>query len=234
MIKLLYVFVIAVLIVVVSRTAQVLSLRNRFVQKYIPLLKLGELTLWSILVFYSMQIIFATTPYYSYLLFASVTIYIGLLFWFYIKDIVAGYLFRIRHNPVKGQTLHYHAMHGTVKDIGISQLLIETTAGQLTRIPYSSLVTQTISLLPPHPVSGGETVLRFEISSVSDMGQIERAAREMLALSSWCIASKPITIEPDVESQNVIKISFSLINQVYLPLAQDRLTRLMDKFNRQA
>lgn len=234
MINLFYVFAIAALILIISRAAQMLSLRNRFVQKYIPVLKALELILWTLLIFYSLQVLFATTPYYPYILFTSVVLYISLLFWFYLKDILAGYLFRIRHNPAKGQTLHYDTVQGTVKEIGLSQLIIETTGGHLKRIPYSSIVTQTLSLLAPHPVSGGETVLRFQINSVHDFGQIERATREMLALSSWCIASKPITIEPDADSQDVVKISFSLINKVYLPLAQERLTKLISGFQRDA
>src|SRR5690606_24198984 len=144
-----------------------------------------------------------------------------MLTWFYLKDIVAGYIFRLRHNPVKGQILTCANIHGIVRTLGISQLTVETDEGRWLRIPYSSLVARSLSLQFPRQVIPGETTLELSISNWDNPGKIESIVKTVLAQSPWWIASKPINIQ-FIPEENKVNISFFLLDPVYVQLVKER------------
>ncbi len=225
-----YLIAAAVFAVIFFRFAKLASLRSRMTQRYLPFLSGLELALWTFIIFGSADLFLSDKLYYPYLIILMISIFMLLVVWFYIKDIIAGFLFRVRHNPIKGHLLDYEKLHGTIRVVGSSQLTIETADGQWRKVPYSALVTQTLSIQSQHTLSPGETVITIKLQGKVDPGYFERFVRETLALSSWCVASKPITVQPDLEEEGSLRISFFMLDPAYLSLAKDRLAKLARKF----
>ena len=204
------------------RIVRLLGVRNKIVQKVTPVLAVLELILWTIIIFWSANIFLSSRSYYPILVITLAIIFTLMLTWFYLKDIVAGYIFRVRHNPIKGQTFSCDAIHGSVRILGLSQLTIETEGGQWVRIPYSSVVTRSLSLQSPRQVVAGETTLALSLNEWRNPSAMERTIKKVLAQAPWCIASKPINIQ-FIPEENKVKISFFLLDQVYAQLVKGRL-----------
>jgi hypothetical protein len=213
------------------RIARLLGVRNKIVQKVMPVLAILELLLWTIIIFWSANIFLSSRSYYPILVITLAVLFTLTLTWFYLKDIVAGYIFRVRHNPVKGQILTCEAVHGSVRMLGLSQLTVETDNGQWLRIPYSSVVTRSLSLQSPRHTILGETTLELSVHRWDNPVKMERMLKKVLAQSPWCIASKPINVEFFPE-ENKVKISFSLLDHVYVQLVKDRLASSLEKIDK--
>ena len=231
MINLFYLAAGIILTFTVFRITSMLSLYNGFFQKISPVLHFGEFVAWVFIFWESVQIFFSAKLYYPYLAGLFAIIVTLLLVWFYIKDIIAGFIFRIRHNPLKGQILRCETIHGTIRSIGLSQILIETTEGQRNRVPYSIIVNRMLSLQPRRTVAPGEISLEFNVRDIEDFSHFEELVRETLAQSFWCIASKPIAIQANAAGEDKIKISFFLLDPSYLSSARDRIINLINTFS---
>jgi hypothetical protein len=222
MINTLYLIVTVALMLAFFRIARLLGVRNRIVQKVSPVLTILELLLWTIIIFWSASIFLSSRSYYPVLVITLAVLFTLLLTWFYLKDIVAGYIFRVRHNPVKGQILTCETIQGSVRKLGLSQLTVETDKGQWLRIPYSSVVTRILSLQSPRRIVPGETILELTVNRWYNLGKMEKILKKVLAQSPWCIASKPINIQFILE-ENKVKISFFVLDPIYVQQVKDRL-----------
>lgn len=222
MISTFYLVISVALVLAFFRIARIVGVRNRFVQKVSPFLTILELLLWTIIIFWSASIFLSSRSYYPILVITLAILFTLMITWFYLKDIVAGYIFRVRHNPVRGQILKCEGVQGSVRILGLSQLTIETEEGQWLRIPYSSIVTCSLSLQSPRENVPGETTLELSVHGWDNPDKIERTLKKVLAQSPWFIASKPINIQ-FIPEDNKVRISFSLLNHVYLQLVKDRL-----------
>jgi hypothetical protein len=78
-------------------------------------------------------------------------------------------------------------------------------------------------------MASGETTILIKLEQAVDPGLFQRMVRESLALSSWCVASKPISIVPEPDAETTFRVSFFLIDPSYLPLAKDQLSTLTRK-----
>ena len=222
MISTFYLVISVALVLAFFRIARIVGVRNRLVQKVSPFLTILELLLWTIIIFWSASIFLSSRSYYPILVITLAVLFTLMLTWFYLKDIVAGYIFRLRHNPVRGQILTCETVRGSVRMLGLSQLTIETDEGQWLRIPYSSVVTRSLSLQSPRQIIPGETTLELTVHRWDNPGKMERIVKKVLAQSPWFIASKPVNIQ-FIPEENKVRISFSLLNHVYLQLVKDRL-----------
>ncbi len=231
MINTFYLIVTVALMLAFFRIARLLGVRNRIVQKITPVLTILELLLWTIIIFWSASIFLSSRSYYPILVITLAVLFTLLLTWFYLKDIVAGYIFRVRHNPVKGQILTCETVHGSVRILGLSQLTVETDEGQWLRIPYSSVVNRSLSLQSPRQIVPGETTLELSVHRWDNPGKLEKMLKKVLAQSPWCIASKPINIQ-FIPEENKVKISFFLLDYVYVQQVKDRLASSLREINK--
>jgi hypothetical protein len=231
MISTFYLIISVALMLAFFRIARLLGVRNRIVQKISPLLTILELLLWTIIIFWSANIFLSSRSYYPILVVTLAVLFTLMLTWFYLKDIVAGYIFRLRHNPVKGQILTCETVHGSVRNLGLSQLTIETDGGQSLRIPYSSVVTRTLSLQSPRQIVPGETTVELSVYKWDNPPKMERMLKKVLAQSPWCIASKPINIQ-FIPEENKVKISFFLLDHVYVQQVKDRLASSLEEIGK--
>lgn len=219
-------------IMLLFKIAKLGSLRSKAAQKYIPLVSALELASWTFIVFWAVSIFFFAEQYYSLLVIILFIVFVLLLVWFYVKDIVAGFLFRIRHNPIEDQVLNSAEVKGAVRRVGLSHLTIELADGLWYRVPYSSLVTQKLSLQASQLVAPGEIALKVQVHTKIDPGYFAQRVRESLALSSWCVASKPIRVQPDLTEDGMFRISFFILDASYRSLAVERLKSLVSQLQK--
>jgi hypothetical protein len=221
-----YLLIATVFAVVFFRAAKTIGVRNRVTQRYLPVLNAAELVLWAIIVFGSVDLFLDDKTYYPYLVILLSMTFMLIIVWYYLKDIVAGFLFRVRHNPLLSQVLETRELQGTIRRVGLSQLTVELSDGKLLRVPYSTLVTQSLSLYGQHSMTAAETTVQIKVDHAVDPGLFRRMVRQSLALSSWCIVAKPISIVPEPDSEGTFRVSFFLLDPSYLPQAKDRLSTL--------
>jgi small-conductance mechanosensitive channel len=228
MINVIYFALAAVAMLAFFRITKILAFRSTIVQNILPALNILELILWTVIAFWSARMFLSTRSYYPHLVIILALLVAFMVTWFYIKDIVAGFLFRVRHNPIKGQTLRCESLKGSIRRLGISQVTVETEDGQWLRVPYSSIITRSLSLHSLRQTTPGETTLELGIETLKNPQHTEQRLRTILAQSPWCIVSKPLTIQ-FIPHENKIKISFFLIDPIYLQPVKDRLISCLDE-----
>ncbi len=228
MINTFYLVIFIALVLALFRVTKILGVRNLVIQKIGPLLNVLELLLWTVIVFWSAGAFLSNKSYYNALIIILAVLFTLMLSWFYLKDIVAGFLFRVRHNPLKGQILTCDVVHGSVHVLGLSQLTVETDEGQWIRIPYSALVTRSLSLQSPRHVVIGETTLELNVKKGVNPVKAERVLKRILSQSAWCIASKPIKVQMNADNDK-IRISFYLLDPVYSNLVKSSLIHAAEK-----
>ncbi len=228
MTKTAYLIAFAFVLLVLLRVATLLSLRRKATQEFIPIISALELVAWASIIIGGVNVFFSDKLYYPYLLIFLVITFSLLLVWYFFKDIVAGYLFRIRHNPKIGQLLSYDELEGSIRLLGLSHLTLELITGQWHRVPYSLIVNKRLVLKSLHSIAPGETVIKVSLNPGIEPSHFERSVRKMLALSSWCIAAKPIRITADQDEDNTFQISFFMLDPSFHTIAKLKLTALAE------
>lgn len=199
--------------------------------RYLPVLNGVQLVLWITLVFWALHEVFGQKSYYTYLLVVLVIITAVLIAWYYLRDILAGFIFRMKHNPRLNQWMESDLRSGAVQGIGLTFITTEAADGQWYRIPYSQLVNQTVVLRTKHDYSSGEVVLRVRIPPIANPGLFEQQVRQTLVMASWCIASKPIVVKPDRDEPGTMVIAFHLFDNSYHSMAKQRIQSVVSNFD---
>jgi len=221
------IFIVAALLLFVGfRVLRFASYRVSFVRRFYPFLVAIELTLWITFLFWVIHYFFKTKAYCNNLILVLVITSVVLLVWFYIKDVVAGFLFRIRHNPRVGQVLHSGELVGVVKKLAPSQIFIEEEGRNIFRIPYSTILGKSLSLENPDTHSASEAVMRFDISAVADHSDLEKRIKVLLLQSPWGVPGKSIRVSFPPDAAQTIEVSLHLIDKSYTEVVRTRLKAL--------
>ncbi len=221
--------VIAVLLFLVFRVARLLSYRIRGLKKVYAILVAIELAIWITFLFWMIHFFFKEKSYYNELLLVLVVTAVVLLVWFYIKDVVAGFLFRIKHNPSLGQILDSEEAQGVIKRMDPSQVFVEHDGGEVIRIPYSRLMGKSLILRTEDVRSASEVTLQLPVSGKRDQVVLEKRIRLLLLQSPWCVPAKPIKIEFTSGDHERIEISLHLVSKSFAEAAKARVDQLINR-----
>ncbi|MFO7256855.1 MAG: mechanosensitive ion channel [Bacteroidota bacterium] len=158
-----------------------------------------EIVVWSAYFFRSLEYLFGTRSYYDYLLTALVLAGLGLLIWFYLKDVVAGAFFRLQHNPKTGRHLQAGELEGVIRRISATHIYLDTGTGKVVRLPFSRLIGSAFSL-SAHRESAQD--FRFDIRVGKQWSRDEtiNRIRQALLLSPYCSYKESIEITIKDES----------------------------------
>lgn len=226
-----YIFFIgsAFLIFFAFRALRLAGYRVHTLRKYFPFFVAVEFGLWIFYIFWVVSYFLYLKSYYNELVLVLVIAVVGLLVWYYIKDIVSGFIFKIKHNPSVGQELSYTEGKGLIKKLSVSQIFIESEGRNIIRVPYSRLLGQSINLKDVDTHSASEVVLYFKNIDVTDPVNLEKSIRKTLLQSSWCVPSKPIRID-FLTGENVgVEVSMHLVDKGFGELARTKLLSLFGK-----
>lgn len=218
----------ATLLFILFRVIRLVSFRIRGLRRFYALLVALELSIWMIFLFWLIQYFFWDKSYYNELILVLVVAAVFLLVWFYIKDVVAGFLFRIAHNPSIGQLLYSDEADGVIKKMDASHVSVEHEGGETIRVPYSRLLGKSLSLKTADSSSASEVVFRIENLSGQDHRELEKQIRLMLLQSPWCVPSKPIRIVFLPHPEEGIEIAMHLLDKGFTEAAKHKLTQMLD------
>lgn len=219
----------ALLLFMSFRAIRMVSHRMKTLQRFYPILVAIELGLWIAFIFWLVTRFLLTKAYYNELVLVLVVTSVVLLVWYYIKDVVAGFIFRIKHNPKIGQHLQSAEANGVIKKLAVSQLFVEGEGRAVIRIPYSKLLNKSITLDTGDSPSASEAIIQFDKVSQADPTSMERKIRIALLQSPWCVPEKPIKIQFFSEPRERIEISLHLIDKSYLEAAKSKLKELINR-----
>lgn len=219
----------AFLLFLAFRVLRFVSYRVSLVRKYYPLIIGLELGLWITFLFWLINHFFKSKPYYNNLVLVLVLTAVILLVWFYIKDVVAGFLFRIKHNPMVGQLIESPEGVGAIKKLSASQIMVEEEGRKIIRIPYSKILNKSISIASDDIHAASEVVIRLGTDSGTDLNDMERRIRLVLLQSPWCVPHKPIRIEFPSNENGGIEIAFHLVDKSFAETAKLKICGLLNK-----
>ncbi len=219
----------AIILFISFRAIRMVSHRVQMLQRFYPMLVAIELSVWIAFVFWLINRFLQTKAYYNELVLVLVITSVVLLVWYYIKDVIAGFIFRIKHNPKAGQHLQSIEANGVIKRLAVSQLFVEGEGREVIRIPYSKLLDKSLSLDTGDSPSASEAVLQLNNTGGDSSTFIERKIRIALLQSPWCVPGKPIRIKFLSEPKKVIEITLHLIDRSFVEAAKNKLEGIFNK-----
>ncbi|HEY8513481.1 MAG TPA: mechanosensitive ion channel domain-containing protein [Cyclobacteriaceae bacterium] len=160
-----------------------------------------EILVWSTYFFRSLEYFFGTKSYYDYLLTALVLTGLGLLVWFYLKEVVAGAFFRLQHNPKTGRHLQASNLEGIIRRISATHIYLDTGSGKVVRLPFSKLVGSAFSL-SAHKESAQDFKFSIRVSRTASRDETTNRIRQALLLSPYCSYKEPVEIRITDESSD--------------------------------
>lgn len=185
---------IALAIVVIFSTYILLKLTNfmlnRFSKKYHFLHNVNHLLqvmvpiIWTIIGFWSVKYLFQNEAYYHLVVSSSVIIISGLVGWFFIKDFIAGIIFRLQNNYLKGESIQFGSLIGQLESMQLTHLLIQTKEGKLMKVPYSRLSNEIISE-NTQIIASKESIIQLKTNKKESTQKTENAIRKVLLASPW-------------------------------------------------
>lgn len=212
---------------ILFRVIRLLSLRIRGIKRFYSLLVALELSVWMIFLFWMIHSLFKDKSYYNELVLVLVVTSVILLVWFYIKDVVAGFLFRIAHNPSLGQLLYSDEADGVIKKLNPSHMSVEHEGGEIIRVPYSRLLGKSLSIKTADARSASEVVFRIDNLSSQDHRELDKEIRLMLLQSPWCVPNKPIRIVFLPHPEGGIEVAMHLLDKSFTEEAKYKLTQML-------
>lgn len=158
-----------------------------------------EILAWTAYFFRSLEYLFGTRSYYDYLLTALVLTGLGLLVWFYLKEVVAGAFFRLQHNPKTGRHLQTSDLEGVIRRISPTHIYLDTPGGKVVRLPFSKLVGNPFSL-STHKEHAQDFSFRIKVGKQWSRDETISRIRQALLLSPYCSYKEPVDIR--IEDEN--------------------------------
>ncbi|HNP07192.1 MAG TPA: mechanosensitive ion channel [Cyclobacteriaceae bacterium] len=228
MINYIFFIITGLLIFLTFRVLRLIDYRIKRLRKYYPLFVTIELGLWIFYIFWIVSHFLYSKSYYNELVLVLVIAVVGLLVWYYIKDIVSGFIFKIKHNPRVGQELNSIESRGIIKKLSASQIFVEVEGKDTVRIPYSQLLNKSINLNNVDIHSASEVVLHFVGVKQDDPIQLEKKIRGALLQSPWSVPNKPIRIEFILGEKSGIEISLHLVDRSFGELARTKLKGILE------
>ncbi|MBE0648807.1 MAG: mechanosensitive ion channel [Bacteroidales bacterium] len=107
---------------------------------FMKIFPLAELIFWMIYLSWYVFLFYEADEIFVFVVLA---VLLMLLFWisrFWVKDIIAGVIFRSSTRLKTGDYLHFNEIKGTIKNFGNMSLELETQDNQTVFIPYAKVV----------------------------------------------------------------------------------------------
>lgn len=145
---------------------------------------------WVIILFWGLKFLLEEKSYYPLLLFSIIIILCLALGWFFVKDFIAGIIFRIQNDYSIGEMVQFGNISGKVYSILATHICIQTPEGKIIKIPYSRLSNELISQKPDFKaLEQHKYTLRVSGKGQNSKEISEKLLQTML-LSPWIMGQK--------------------------------------------
>jgi small conductance mechanosensitive channel len=190
---------------------------------------LASTIIWVIFVFWGTGLLLGERIYYPYIVVGMVLIILGLVTWYFIRDILAGALFKLQNELNQGDFIKIGDLSGQIKALRLTHLEISSETGQTVRIPYTKMNQELIS-----NTSTPEGMEEFNIRLVHDKRytkpELEEKIRYELATSPWCSFKQPPVLvlqNEDAESYTYDLLIYTM-NHQHLRIVEKQLKIRLD------
>jgi small-conductance mechanosensitive channel len=194
--------------------------KKTFLKHYLTIF---EVSIWLLFIIISIQQFSNSNHLYAWGLFILLMLSSMWLLWFWVKDFVAGALFKMNKDFRENDIIQVDNFEGTIIEMSQRKLKIESDSGEIIYIPYTQL--QKMAIIKVHP---GEMVLshaftiRTAKSDSQDLLQ-EKIRFEALSLP-WSSIKRPPQIEIIHEDKEscVFEVNvYSLEKQYFFKIEQE-------------
>jgi small-conductance mechanosensitive channel len=170
----------------------------RFLGKILPLV---ELIVGLVVVFWTINFLFKNKSYYSILVISIIVVFIGFLSWFLIKDLIAGYVFRLQNNLRPGTEIQLGRSKGRLLSMHATHIIIETGDGKTVKIPYSRISNEIVSEQPEETIAD-DSVLTLRLNSCINIQETEEEIRKAILNSPWRLLYRDPVIKLKSQNEN--------------------------------
>lgn len=165
---------------------------------FIPAL---EFITWLIFIFWSIDYLFKNKMYYQYLVISIVIIVVVFLAWFVVKDFIAGIVFKVQNDLQENNNIQFGKIAGTIKSQHLTHMKIETSTGQLIKIPYSRLNQEVISEISDS-ITYEEFKFKVTTNKTLSKQDTEENIRFLVINSPWSNFNKSPVIKLISDNEN--------------------------------
>ncbi len=226
--KIIMVLITGIAILALSTTTRILL--NKISQKYLSWKKLHKLypvigtALWTGFVFWGTGILFRDKIFYPYVVLGMVLVVVGLITWFFIRDVFAGALFRMQNDLKQDDFIKIGDISGLIKSTRLTHLEITSDNGQIIKIPNTRLNQEFISGTTTHE-GMEEFNIQLSIDKRSTKPEIEEKIKTELANSPWCNFKLPsvIKLKKEDDSSYTYEVQIYTLNHQHLRMVEKTL-----------
>lgn len=194
--------------------------KKSILKQYMAIIEVG---IWFLFIIVTIQQFSDSNKLYSWSLFLILMFSSFLVFWFSIKDFIAGALFKMHKDFREKDIIQVDNFEGKIIEMGNRLLKIESDSGEVIYIPYSKLNQQTI--IKVHP---GEMVLSHAFTLSTSKNEkveqlIDKIRFEVLSLP-WASIKRPPIVEIIHEDDNsfIFEVKlYSLEKQYFFKMEQE-------------
>ena len=143
-----------------------------------------QMLAWLVYIFWVMDYLFGEKFYYRYLVIALIFIVAGFIAWDLISDIIAGIIFRMKHDLEEGSRIRTGKFSGSVRSQHLTYMEVRTDEGMIYRVPYSRINQEVISEMT-HAEGLEEHTIRLWIDHSIGKQEAESLIRLKVLNSPW-------------------------------------------------
>jgi hypothetical protein len=187
-------------------------------------------TSWIAYAFWLAGYLFRQVEFYPYLVTGMVFIIMGLVTWFYLRDLFAGIMFRLHYDLGPGDAVKAGDIPGQVEAMHLTCLEILTGDGHTVSIPYTRLNREPISKISSTE-GMEESAIRLIIPR--DWGKQETGEKisRALDLSPWINHRNPPVVRFTGEDENhyTCDVVVHTLNQKHFGIVENFLKQRFEQ-----
>ena len=157
----------------------------KFILRYFPIL---ELLASLFLIFWAIDFLFSTKPYYQTIILSLIISFIALISWFVLRDLIAGVVFRTQNKIASGSSIQFGNIGGKLLHVRSTHIVIETDQGRTIKIPFSRVLNEIVSEQSEEGVYT-DSVLRLKIRKNKNWKETESILKNILMNTPWRLLS---------------------------------------------
>ncbi|MFP4555737.1 MAG: mechanosensitive ion channel domain-containing protein [Bacteroidales bacterium] len=209
------IFAIALFVVLRFTMSMVKSLpRNKSVKRILTrTFPLVEFAIWLGFGFWVLSRVFSDYTYYHLLISVAVGCLVLIVGWYFLRDFIAGIILKAEISFENNQHIRTPQADGILRKLGYRSIEIESSNGELVKIPFSQLATNSIHLQNvDETMQGHETT--FSVSSKIPIQNVKDNVSYEVMLLPWAsITHQPsIKVIDQGEEMNTYKVHFHALS----------------------
>lgn len=217
---------VALLLRILKLVVKRIGENSRWINKVDNIEPLFGLVVWLIAVFWAVYYLFYDKNYYNFIVFALIGLLVVAFSWFFVKDFMAGILFKTQNNFVPGEVVQLMGVSGKLRAMLLTHVSIYTDDGEVVKIPYSKVSGEIIS---KKSVSGqvGCNYFEIKVPKKEELETYLNLFEKILLASPWRIKdSKPdVKLKSETDDFYVFEIHFEARSEKHLKYVADYLRK---------